>query len=350
MEKKKPAISIIVPVYNVEQYLDRCLNSIVNQSFSDIEIILIDDGSPDNSPSLCDKWAKRDKRIKVIHKKNGGLGYARNSGLEIAEGEYVAFVDSDDYVAIDMYEKLYFSTDCGQVDVVYCGLKQELSDGGFEYIHDYDTISEFNCDKVKKIALSFLHKTELVEKRLFMSVWHGIYKRDIIEKNYIRFFSERDIGSEDLPFQVQFCLNAQTIKFMPDYLYTYCFNSKSLSHKFEKSKFDAAFKLRELMIKIVNNNEDSRFYIDAEFYGRIRALIRQMFFAKTISLKEKMNIDKKLCKNQIWDVLHLSPLYKETSWKYTAQFVLLKSNSPYLLMMFTFFDKYINKENLYFWK
>src|SRR5574344_1424030 len=104
---ENPKVSIIVPIYNVEKYLDRCMESLLNQTLKDIEIIMVDDGSPDNCPKMCDEYAKRDKRVKVIHKKNGGLGYARNSGLDIATGEYVAFVDSDDYVDVNMYETLY---------------------------------------------------------------------------------------------------------------------------------------------------------------------------------------------------------------------------------------------------
>ena len=99
-------VSIIVPIYNVEKYLHRCVDSIINQSHKDLEIILVDDESPDKCPEMCDEYAKQDSRVKVIHKKNGGLGYARNSGLEIATGEYVAFIDSDDYVEPDMVEKL----------------------------------------------------------------------------------------------------------------------------------------------------------------------------------------------------------------------------------------------------
>ena len=106
---KKPSISIIVPIYNVERYFRRCMNSLLNQTLQDIEIILVDDESPDNCPEICEEYAAKDSRIKVIHKKNAGLGFARNSGLKLATGEYVAFVDSDDYVDLTMYEKLYLT-------------------------------------------------------------------------------------------------------------------------------------------------------------------------------------------------------------------------------------------------
>ena len=107
MMNNNELVSIIVPVYKVERYLDRCLKSLVNQTYLNIEIILVDDESPDKCPEICDEWAKKDCRIKVIHKKNGGLSDARNKGLEFAEGIYVCFVDSDDYVAQTYVETLY---------------------------------------------------------------------------------------------------------------------------------------------------------------------------------------------------------------------------------------------------
>lgn len=102
-----PNVSIIVPCYKVEQYLRQCVDSLINQTMKDIEIILVDDGSPDKSGEICDEYKAKDNRIKVIHKKNGGVSAARNDGLKVATGEYVVFVDSDDYVPVDAYELLY---------------------------------------------------------------------------------------------------------------------------------------------------------------------------------------------------------------------------------------------------
>lgn len=115
-------ISVIVPVYKVEDYLDRCIQSIVSQSYTDLEIILVDDGSPDRCPAMCDAWAERDKRIKVIHKKNGGLSDARNAGLGIATGQYISFVDSDDWVANDFLEVLYTVASNTHSDICECGI------------------------------------------------------------------------------------------------------------------------------------------------------------------------------------------------------------------------------------
>ena len=113
-------ISIIVPVYKVERYLENCIESIINQTFKDFELILVDDGSPDRCGLICDNYAKKDERIKVIHKKNEGLSAARNSGIQIAKGEYIAFVDSDDCINKNMYETLYDTAIENKSDIVVC--------------------------------------------------------------------------------------------------------------------------------------------------------------------------------------------------------------------------------------
>lgn len=115
-------ISVIIPVYKVEKYLDKCVQSVINQTYKDLEIILVDDGSLDNCSNICNKYAEIDKRVKVIHKENGGLSDARNAGLKIASGEYIGFVDSDDYISEYMYEKLYELIINNNADVSCCGV------------------------------------------------------------------------------------------------------------------------------------------------------------------------------------------------------------------------------------
>ena len=124
-----PLISVIVPVYKVEKYLDRCVQSIVDQTYRNLEIILVDDGSPDNCGAMCDAWAEKDPRIKVIHKENGGQADARNVGMAIAMGEYIAFVDSDDWIDAQMYQSLYETMITTDSDIVSCGAKRVWSDG-----------------------------------------------------------------------------------------------------------------------------------------------------------------------------------------------------------------------------
>lgn len=131
-----PKISIIVPIYKVEKYLSRCVDSILNQTFTDFECILVDDGSPDNCPEICDEYAKRDKRIRVIHKQNGGLSDARNAGIDIAQGEYFGFVDSDDWIHPQMYEILYNSIARKNVLLSVCAYEQVEEERTFEKIEN----------------------------------------------------------------------------------------------------------------------------------------------------------------------------------------------------------------------
>ena len=126
--KNRITISVIIPVYKVEKYLSKCIDSVLNQTYSNLEIILVDDGSPDNCGAICDEYAKKDSRIKVIHKENGGLSDARNKGLEIAAGEYIAFVDSDDYLNKKMYETLFDLSHEHNADVVFCELQRFSED------------------------------------------------------------------------------------------------------------------------------------------------------------------------------------------------------------------------------
>ena len=119
--EKQPLISVIVPVYNVENYLPRCLDSIINQTYTNLEILLVDDGATDNSGKLCDEYAQKDNRIRVFHKENGGVSSARNMGLDNATGEYIAFVDSDDYIDKCMYEIMLNSSVQNNADIVVCG-------------------------------------------------------------------------------------------------------------------------------------------------------------------------------------------------------------------------------------
>lgn len=135
----QPIISVIVPVYKVEEYLDECVKTIVDQTYTRMEIILVDDGSPDRCPQMCDEWAKRDSRIKVIHKANGGLSDARNAGLDICTGDYIAFVDSDDWIKSDMYQKMLEAIEEENADLCACNIiscypTREVAWGAKEYI------------------------------------------------------------------------------------------------------------------------------------------------------------------------------------------------------------------------
>ena len=122
-------ISVIIPVYKVEKYLNKCVESVINQTYKNLEILLVDDGSPDKCPEMCDAWAKKDSRIKVIHKQNGGVADARNIGIENATGKYIAFIDSDDYLNKTMYQKLFEKITTTNSDICMCGFINVYEDG-----------------------------------------------------------------------------------------------------------------------------------------------------------------------------------------------------------------------------
>ncbi|MFR8226521.1 MAG: glycosyltransferase family 2 protein [Lachnospirales bacterium] len=166
-----PTISIIVPVYKVERYLDRCVESIISQTFTELEIILVDDGSPDRSGVMCDEWARKDKRIRVFHKKNGGLSDARNYGLEVATGEYLAFIDSDDWIDNDMMQILYDAIQTYGADIAECSWRciyqdriEEETENTGEYITGNNIFAlhgEIQWKYFKSIACNKLYKKEV---------------------------------------------------------------------------------------------------------------------------------------------------------------------------------------------
>lgn len=290
---EQPKISIIIPVYNVEKYLNRCIESVVNQSFKELEIILVDDGSPDNCPQMCDDWATKDSRIKVVHKKNEGLGLARNTGMQHATGEYIAFIDSDDYVDLNMYEILYSKAVSRNADIVYCGYKYGLKDGTYEDRNDFETETVFDDkEKIEKHSMNYFYPIN--SRQMMMSVWHSIYKREVIKTE---FYSEREVVSEDLHFQLSAILNSKKIVYIPDSLYYYCYNGESLSRTFKFSKVYGFQKLMKLMLGLYPGKE--HFVYIFYFYCTLN-ITRHFFSYKGLTSKEKRKEMRELYSSPIW--------------------------------------------------
>ncbi len=184
---KNPLISIIVPVYKTEQYLDRCLDSIVNQTYKNLEIILVDDGSPDNCPQMCDEWKTKDSRIRVIHKENDGLANARNSGIEIASGDYMMFADSDDFLEKDMIDFLLNLSLKYDADVSRCG-----------FYFDYENGEKKSAGNDKDIKLPDYDERMIdlaTGGHISGVAWNKLYKRNVIISHP---YSKKDGCSEDI--------------------------------------------------------------------------------------------------------------------------------------------------------
>ena len=170
MEQQK--ISVIVPVYKVGAFLDRCVQSIADQTYENLEIILVDDGSPDNCPTMCDAWAEKDRRVKVVHKKNGGLSDARNAGMAIATGELMGFVDSDDWIAPDMYQHLHDLLDADGSDIAACGVEMVWEDGTPSRILTRSGCRVLDQEEAMRAIIE--------ESWLKQPVWYKLYKAALI--------------------------------------------------------------------------------------------------------------------------------------------------------------------------
>lgn len=220
----KPEISIIVPCYKVENYIEKCVDSILDQTFRDFELILVDDGSPDNCPAICDRYAAQDPRVKVIHKTNGGLSDARNYGLNIAEGRYIGFVDSDDWIAGDMFESLYQAIRSQDADIAVC-CHYEVSDGVFNRINSFDGFPVV-LDNVK--AMSEL----LIDQRIQNLAWDKLYRRELFRGVAYPV----GVAFEDIPTTYKLFMKAEKIAIVDKPLYYYLKRTESISGTYDLKK------------------------------------------------------------------------------------------------------------------
>lgn len=215
-------ISIIVPIYNVEKYLNKCIESIVAQTYKNLEIILVDDGSLDNCPQMCDEWAKKDERIKVIHKVNGGVSSARNAGLHVATGEYIQFVDSDDFLELDACETLFNNMILNDVD--WCV-------ANFKYLGLF--IKQTSLQDFTTSDQGFaLH--QLWANHRFNALWNKLYKKNLL--NDINFIDNQKYG-EDFLFNCEYLKQCKKICYISKDIYNYVFVDSSAMNTFSEKYF-----------------------------------------------------------------------------------------------------------------
>ncbi len=258
-------VSIIVPVYKVEQYLSRCVDSILKQSYSNLEIILVDDGSPDNSGTICDEYAQKDSRVKVIHKQNGGLSSARNTGLDIATGNFISFIDSDDWVDIRFIETLRNVMIETQSDMSACTFCRTKGDFAKRELFD----NEPQIVKDKYFAI-------FDEKSYSGYAWNKLYKRDIIEKHRLR-FDENIFNGEDFPFTLEYVHNSQKTAFIKQDLYFYFFRIEGIMNSIRLSeRFVTLIYAREKALEFLKNNAPDCYDICKASYLSILLKIKYM--------------------------------------------------------------------------
>ena len=308
-------ISVIVPIYCVEQYLTRCIDSIRRQTYTNLEIILVDDGSPDGCGQICDDYARMDERIKVVHKKNGGLGYARNSGLEVATGEYVTFIDSDDWISDTHIENLYRPVKDQQADMVM-GAYTMVRDDGFRSTHAPHLEGKTICGTsiIDELLLTMIAPEPKYARDVLIesSVWANLYRLSIIQNHGLRFISEKDAVAEDLHFNVDFFCFADRVTIVNEPGYYYFYNSQSITRKYDPNRSRRTVNFYDSMkkkVKVYGLEEKAMIRIDRCYLVKVRVAIRLIVLA-SMPVKEKLKQIRSILRERVTqDVLAEYPIH-----------------------------------------
>lgn len=282
-----PQVSVIVPVYKAERYLRRCVDSILSQTLEDLEVILVDDGSPDTCPQLCDFYSKKDLRVRVIHQKNAGVAAARNKGLEAAVGEYITFVDSDDYIEPSMYSAMMKIAKEYNSDVVMCDCLKEYSDHAEPYTHDIRP-GFYTREELEKEYYPHLLMMENLEYPATISNWLCMF-RNTPALAGIRY----EVGirySEDLLFGAQLLRQANSFYYMKDCnLYHYFMNDQSATHKYVPDKWNDYRKLYQKIFENFADDQvfDFRLQIDLCLLFFVYNAVGDIYGVRQLSTQEK---------------------------------------------------------------
>lgn len=310
-------ITIVVPIYNSSKYLCRCINSIINQTYQNLEIILVDDGSTDNSLDMCNKYADKDNRIKVIHKDNSGAAASRNVGINHAMGNYIAFVDSDDYIELDMYEKMINISKQYDCDIVMCDCYKENKNEKHIFTHNirkgyYDKNMLFNEYFPTLLA------TNTVDYPSTISNWTCLFKMKIINDYQIR-YKEGMRFSEDWLFGSQFMYYANSFYYMKEKcFYHYMMNDSSVTHTYYEDKWTLMKQLYLAIKDFFENKEDYDFnrQIDLSLLFIIYHCIGNIKESNNSKKEKTINILKILNDNEVKEMfkrLKINSL--NISWK-----------------------------------
>ena len=290
---KSGLISVIVPVFKVEKYLERCVRSIINQTYKNLEILLIDDGSPDNCPAICNKLARQDKRVKVFHIKNQGVSNARNVGLENAVGEFVTFVDSDDRIDETMYEKLIAKQAEANADLVFCRYSYEdeitgkiinvnekrLQDfcetGDLKYFYNH---TSNNDEKNGEIEIS---------ESVMCNIWRTLFKKTVVE-NVI--FNTGIKFMEDVVFLSEILAKKdKQLAFVDEYLYFYLLRESSAVRTRAKIIYQNSIEYLKAIKNVLKNSEFEKYIPALEYFCYSECVLAKVVFGEDIDLKKIKN-------------------------------------------------------------
>lgn len=282
---KLPEVSIIVPIYNSEKYISRCIDSILAQTFTNFECILIDDGSTDSSLVLCEHYRQSDNRIIVIHQENFGVSVTRNKGLELARGKYICFVDSDDYIQKNMYEKLVVAINNANTEVVCCG-----------YTENNKVYTLCNEDFIfsNSSAIEIIHYLEM--RQAFGLVWNKLYRKVILDTYEIRFSVALKFG-EDMIFNLQYFRYVKTVYISSNCLYHYLHDNQNALTKGKMTFAEMNFRFETVSntFREFDNNAKSLFCAELlakDFIYTIALLLR--LYTEKKEIEERQSVINKL--------------------------------------------------------
>ena len=290
-----PIISVIVPVYNMEEYLERCVDSIIHQTESNIEIILVNNGSTDRSGAICDKYSINDDRVKVIHQPNNGVSAARNSGIKVAKGDYIGFVDADDWIEPDMYESLFEGAVRTDADVVMCDATTVYNNGNTQA----DTITQLSGNTI-------LSKSDFLPSLLLEmagSAWRCIYSKRIYNDKLRKFPLAFPLGvkfSEDRIFNLYAFGYANRVYYIKQSFYNRYMNLSSAVHRFHPDYFDAVKKAHFKTQKAIDGAWDGqeklkKAYLNQFISGAFSAINNYYYKTSTLSSKERRALVRNIC-------------------------------------------------------
>ena len=315
---KKNSFSIIIPVYNSEKYLEACISSIINQNYQNFELILVDDGSTDNSDSILKKYSKLDERVKTVYKENGGVSSARNTGIDTSKNDYIIFVDSDDILeknTLDYYNKLVNEN----IGVDFFQTKLENFETSIPKI-DNDKVEEkilTNQERKKAINKLLIGDTRYVDFKIFPGPVCKIYKKNIIEENRIRFRKEFFMY-EDGIFNLEYMLKCKSLCFSNCITYFYRTNLESITHKYNPNYTSQRLLMIKYVKKIIEENSIDIKYFYMFIHQSIIDIMSFNIFSKKVNLS---NLDRK----KMFDALYKNKDIKESlRFRYINNMILKK--------------------------
>ena len=314
----QPMISVIVPIYKVEKYLKRCVDSIINQDYKNLEIILVDDGSPDNCPKICEEYAKKDTRIKVVHKENGGLSDARNAGIEVVSGEYIAFIDSDDYINESYISSLLYTMEKYDADISACNYFKVYEDSGIEEIEsktDQDLV--MNNIEAMKDLFTLPNNSDVV-------AWNKLYKTSLFTQNDIRFPKGKLHEDSFTTYKLYYYSNKVTFTNVPFYYYLQR-NDSITGEKFSIRRLEDTLSALEETKAFVENHNIIDLKQELEFNEWVRLLSILNFMV------DKNRIDKKIFEDVRTMIKNREEVYLSNTYfsiKHKMAFYLIKAGMP----------------------